>query len=435
MMKKMKKMFSLQAALCILCAWVFLQFSCAGQPETMEPEEFPESAESAETGVFEETVPLDREALDIFDHPDPGDLVFISSPFPSLTAAPGIGNITRESRDRGSLLSSSEREALSASFRGAYIDGILRGVPLSGVLGGDLVHGWPENNPSGWVQNWQTTEAKPNSWGIPSIILAVQNIEIAREMAQDRVFIVQGGVLDFYGKSAGMGGANGDTGYGSPRGEEFFYNGSIAQRFDLGIIIVDGNGQGTFVPGVPPSEGIAPPPEVGTFTSPPASYGDRVRDAFLTAWKMALDRNIEAMVPDGSGTYVSFSTDPFGFPDSGAKGIYVQTFNQRTALLVLIDTDALPLHARFIMPPFLDILLFPENYSPRDSKGLSALNVNFSGGDSFIRQLMRGFALYGLPLTDPLPGNPGDRNSSAYREEAQRFTRGWLAGSAKKVFE
>jgi hypothetical protein len=420
-----KKLFSLILSLFFLPGCVFLQFSCAGKPAAVEIEE------RAETAKLDEDVPdWAGETLDTFEHPQPGDLIFIASSLPSLSAAPGVGNITRESRDRGSRLNTTEKEALSASFRSAYIDSILRGQPLMGVLGGDLVHSWPENDPSGWVQNWQTSDAKPNSWGIPSLILAVQNMEIEREMAQNRVFTVQGGVLDFYGKSAGVGGANGDMGYGSPRGEEFFYNGSTAQRFDLGIIIAGGNGKGAFVQEAPPSEGIIPPPEVGVFSSPPQSYNQGIRDAFLTAWKMALDRNIEAMIPDGPGVYAPFSNDPFGFPaPAEAHGVYIQTFNGRTALLVLIDTAALPLHARFIMQPFLDVLLNPDDYSLPGSEGIVPLNVDSSGGDAFTRRLLKGFALYGLPLTDPLPGGPG--RDSAYREEAQRFTRGWLAGSAK----
>jgi hypothetical protein len=435
-----KKNAAPHAVFLLLLMWTFPLFSCAGKPEIIQERE---PLEPAETPVEQADEDTESVVPDFFEPPEPGDTVFIASTLPPLTAAPGVGSITRERRDRASGLSGAEKEALSASFRDAYIDSILKGLPLAGVLGGDLVHSWPEDAPSGWVQNWQTAEPRPNSWGIPSLILAVQNIEIAREMAQDRVCIVQGGMLDFYGKSAGLGGANGDTGYGSPRGDEFLYNGGTAQRFELGVIAVDENGKSTFLPGTPPSEGVSPPPEVGMFASPSPGYGGRERDAFLTAWKMALDKNIEAeavsaaMVPDGPGVYVSFSpvsaVGLFGLPPSvSAKGLYVQTFNQKTAFLVLIDTEDLPFHARLLTPPFLDILLSPEGYPIPGSGDLPAPDADFSGYDDFTRRLMKGFALYGLPLTDPLSSLPGD---AAYRNGAQRFTRGWLAGSPKPAVQ
>jgi hypothetical protein len=431
----LKKTVSFLMVSFLLFGWVFLCFSCAGKPDIVP--ELVEPEKPVEIPADQADQDGEMPAGTFFESLEPEDIVFISSTLPPLTAAPGVGNITRESRDMASGLSGPEKEALSASFRNAYIDGILKGLPLAGVLGGDLVHSWPENDPSGWVQNWQTAEPRPNSWGIPSLILAVQNIDIAREMAQNRVCIVQGGILDFYGKSAGLGGANGDTGYGSPRGEEFFYNDGMAQRFELGVIVVDGDGKGAFLPGVPPSEGVNPPSEVGVVASPPPGYGSRVRDAFLTAWKMALDRSVgadsAAMVPDGPGIYVSFSSlsasgaDFFGLPSSvRARGLYVQSFNQQTALLVLIDTEGLPFHARLVTPPLLDVLLSPENLVP-GSEALPTPEADFSDSGAFIHQLMKGFTRYGLPLTDPLPGIPGD---GAYRKGAQRFSRGWLAGSA-----
>jgi hypothetical protein len=429
--KSMMNRYKASAALFLLFfAGAFLSFSCKGSPPPIEiTQPVGESPEPEWEGA----------QSDNLEHPGPNDLYFTAAFVPSLSAAPGVGNVTKERRDRGSALEANERGALSDSFKASYIDGILRGQPITGVLGGDQVHGWPENSPSGWVQNWQTSEPKPNSWGIPSIILAVQSIEILTEMAQDRVFMVQGGVLDYYGKSLGLGGANGDRGYGSPRGEEFYYNGSIAQRFEQGLIVVDWQGTGAFLPGPPPSDGLEAPSEVGVFSPSPSSYTNTVRDAFLTAWKMALDRNIEAMVPDGEGIYISFSNDPWGIPGNTVKGLYIQTFNKRACLLALPDTPALPRHARFIASPFLDALLFPDDYPLPGGEGLEALGIHFPGGgadthnadaqSAFANRLMKGLALYGLPLSDPLPRRQDD--PSKPWQEAQRFSRGWLAGSPK----
>jgi hypothetical protein len=408
--------YKVRAALFLLIGGTFFSFSCKGNP--------PPAGISAPDTEGLGRADWESAQGDSLEHPGPNDLNYTSASMPALSAAPGVGVVTMERRDRGSALSASEREALADSFKSAYVDGILRGQPITGVLGGDQVHGWPENSPSGWVQNWQTSEPKNNSWGIPSIILAVQSIEILTEMAQDRVFMVQGGVLDYYGKSSGIGGANGDRGYGSPRGEEFYYNGSIAQRFEQGLILVDWEGKGSFFPEPPPSDGLEAPDAVGAFSSFPPSYHDAVRDAFLTAWKMALDRNIETMVPDGKGIYLPFSNNPWGIPGGAVRGLYIQTFNKRTCLLVLPDTLALPRHARFITAPFLDALLFPDDPLP-GSEGLEGLNINFSGGDEFFKRFMRGIALYGLPLSDPLPKRQDDPSRPWL--ETQRFSRGWLA--------
>jgi hypothetical protein len=436
-----KKRVSPHAVFFLLFMWMLPLFSCAGKPEIVEEKREEIAAEIPAEPAAPPVKQADGESgvPDFSEPSEAGDMVFIASSLPPLTPAPGVGNITRELRDKASGLSGAEKEALSASFRGAYIDGILRGLPLAGVLGGDLVHSWPENDPSAWVQNWRITEPRSNSWGISLLILAVRNINIAGEMEQNRVRIIQGGVLDFYGKSEGRGGANGDAGYGSPRGDEFLYNGGTAQRFELGVIVVDENGKASFLPGAPPSEDVNPPSEVGVFASPPPGNDGRERDAFLAAWKMALDRTIEAgeipaaMVPDGTGTYVSFSAvsaaESFGLPPSvRAKGLYTQTFNQKTALLVLIDTDDLPCRARLVLPPFLDILLSPETRPVSGSGGLPAPDADFPDCDDFTRRLMKGFTRYGLPLTDPLPGLPDD---TAYQREAQRFTRGWLAVPAR----
>jgi hypothetical protein len=406
-----------------LLAAHFLWFSCAGKPAVEEPEQ--ESGQLPQQEAFpgEEPAGLTE---DFLSHPGPGDLIFLPASFPALMPAPGVGVVSRERR--GASLTSGERAALQDSFRAAYVDGLLRGLPLEGVLGGDQVHGWPETNPSGWVQNWRSARPVSNSWGISSLILAVQGVEIQKEMAQDRVFIVDGEILNYYGVSSGLGGANGDMGYGSPRGEKFAYNDGIAQRFDLGLIVIDQEGQGSFLPGEPPSAGLSPPPETGVFPGAPQADAEQVRDAFFTAWKMALDRNIETMVPDGPGRYLSLSgafLDPAS-PESGeVKGVYIQTFNRRSALLILIESPVLPFHVRFITSPFLELLLFPERYSLQGSESLSPVDLTFRGEDDFARRLMGGIAFYGFPLTDPLPYKTEGDSSW---QETQRFSTGFISG-------
>jgi hypothetical protein len=262
-----------------------------------------------------------------------------------------------------------------------------------------------------------------NSWGLPSLILAVQGIEIAQEMAQGRVFVVDGEILNYYGTSAGLGGANGNIGYGSPRGEKFFHDRGIAQRFEYGLIVIDEQGQGSFLPGAPPSRDAETPPDLGHF--PGASENGKVRDAFLTAWIMALDRGID-MVPDGPGQYLPSQNG--ASQDAGRlKGLYIQTFNNRTVLLILPDAPGIPSHARFLGAPFLEAFLSAGGYPLPGAEALAPGETESGGGDGFTRQLIGGISLYGFPLTDPIPYRAG---GDLPWQETQRFSRGWLRQQA-----
>jgi hypothetical protein len=178
--------------------------------------------------------------------------------FPVFEAAPGAGIFTQDPRDPALKLDAEERERISLSFRRAYAEALSRGLPLEGVLGGDRVHAWPADSPLAWVQNWKSAESYPNSWGLPGLVLAIRGIE-AKE-----VFIVRGPILDAYGKSGGIGGANGVAGYGPPLSDEFPYDGEndspdaargIAQCFGKGLIKVDASGQAAFIPREPPASG------------------------------------------------------------------------------------------------------------------------------------------------------------------------------------
>jgi len=349
-------------------------------------------------------------------------MFFTPAAFPSIVVPPGVGRITTDLRDIAATLSAAERDALSASFKAAYINGIFREAPLAGVLGGDSVHGWPLGGPSAWVQNWRTLAPANNSWGIPELLLAIRGFREERETSAGRVFLVHGQMLDKYGRSAGVNGANGSAGYGSPRGYEFLHNGKKAQRFDLGLITIDREGRGAFFPESPPSLGLEPPAALGVF----ADAAGHVRPAFITAWKMALDRGIEAMIPDGPGQYFAFLDSAWDFPGADTlSGIYIQTFNERTILLVLPDSPVLPPYPRFMASPFLEVLLSASWHTLPGGELLSPLDINFSADEAFYRAFMRGLAMYGIPLTDPMPIG-GDENDPASWREGMRFSRGWL---------
>lgn len=417
---KSKTIFFLPAIAATAAAVAALWFSCAGAP-------IPESGAGDPGGVLIE----DEDLLgDGFYPPDanphaiiqasPSELIFLPGAFPSLEIAHGIGFITMDSRDLAVSLDNLEKTALTGTYRRAYADYLLRNAPLDGVLGGDLVHSWPSGDPSGWVQNWRSSAPEINSFGLPSLILAISGA------ASSRVFLVQGGIMDYYGRSAGVNGANGKMGYGAPRGYEFFSDGRIAQRFDLGLISVDMAGKGSFYPEDPPSLEFSPSRDIGVFAGIPPR-GD-ISAAFIEACEMALDQGISAMEPDGQGQYIAFSGGSWDIPGGETlKGVFFQSFNRRSILLVLPDSPLLPPYPRYIAPPFIDLLLRAGDYRILGTDGLKALDIKFGGGDALARSLMAGLSYYGIPLTDPVAVKGGEASSSPW-QAAQRFSRGWLVG-------
>ena len=364
------------------------------------------------------------------------ELVFLPEAFPSLEVPQGVGIFTRDSRDRSFALSEGERTAISEAYRNAYLDFLWRGLPLAGVLGGDLVHGWPDYEPMGWVQNWRSSAPEANSWGIPELVLAIRGM-MQEGISGNRVFIIEGRILDLYGRSAGVNGANGGMGYGSHRGYEFLQEGRIAQRFDLGLFSVDREGKGSFYPEDPPSLGEGTPSDTGIFQGSPSNTastglnGGDVQSSFIAARNMALDQGIITMTPDGPGQYLDLNENTRIFTGGGSRapeinGLYIQSFNRRSIVLVLPDSSLLPPFPRIIASPFLDALLSPPVEPLPEGESLTPLDINFNGGDDLARALMRGFALYGIPLSDPvvLKGE-----GTAQWQLAQRFSRGWLRGN------
>ena len=403
------KYFQRGIPLFVLCAFaVSIWISCATAPAA-PPHIVQEDEQELRFSVGDEYYP-------------PPEMIFIPAEFPSFVLPPGLGMITTSGLDRAAALSETGRAELSDSFRAAYISSRFRQAPLAGVLGGDFVHNWPSVNPSAWVQNWHSSAPQANSWGLPSLVLAVRGFGNAQEANAGRVFIIQGKLLNQYGISGGINSANGIVGYGSPRGYEFLHDGKLAQRFDFGLITVNQEGKGAFFPEPPPSLEFSPPPELGVFVDAPSSPRN-VRADFIKAWKMALDRGIKTMIPDGPGQYLAFVDSTWDFPDGQAlTGLYVQTFNDRTILLVLPASPLLPPYPRFIASPILESLLSAPRHVLSGAEDLTHQDITIDGADGFFRALVRGLALYGIPLTDPMP-LPGEEGSW---REAQRFSRGWL---------
>ena len=386
----------------------------------------------------------------------PPSLRFVPAPLFGIRPAPGVGLVTREQRDLGGTLAEGDRDRLSACFRDAYTEGLLRDLPLEGVFGGDMVHGWPAPAPLAWVQNWRSGEGVPNSWAVPSLVLA------ARGLSHDRVFVVQGRILDAYGRSAGRGRANGVFGYGAPRGGEFFCQGGVAQRFDYGLIKIDAGGT-VFIEEAPPSTLVETPEIPG---------GDQeIRERFRSAWKTAVDQNYPPLPPDTDLVHIDFGSDPWIITAESRDGseivitlrrIWYQGYAGGQALMLLADAPELPPYPRLLVTPWLNAFLAAPGKRLPGAESLDSVQPPDyrSGGDTnFARSLLDSIAFYGIPLSDNVPltetaagEGPAGREAAAETAvtgetaaperngaavfgyyEAQRFSKGWmrLSGEAE----
>lgn len=268
------------------------------------------------------------------------------------------------------------RAALSAAFREAYAEAVLRGVAMTGALGGDFLHFWappPRSRADGsassgaYAQNWRAVSARPNSWGLPNLVLACAPLAGSvpgGEPAGGRAFVVRGAILDAYGKGAGSGGANGIAGYGAPLTDEFAYEGGIAQRFEFGLLIEGPDGAVSFRSEPAPSA-TGVPAGVGAAAAGSA-FGARERNAFRAAWAAAVDSGFSFAESDGPAAL-----------EAGAWGsAWIQRFGADSWALAL---PARPGSRAYPIAPAVMDALRKEPGAPLD------------------------FGEFGLPLTAPYP--------------------------------
>jgi hypothetical protein len=297
---------------------------------------------------------------------------------------------------------------------------------------------------------------------------------------------VQGGILDAYGQSAGLMGANGAAGYGAPLGNEFVYQGGIAQRFDFGLIAEDAEGRFVFSAGDAPSRTNPVPENTGLFES--GDTAARIRDAFQSAWRTEIDRGLSPLEPDTPLFYVDFGDSPWVLPfdavedsgnirygvpaadaaesgedllsaiadfstgqdgnpetpeDSGSpgqgslviRGLYCQAFGEGRALFILADafmelTDEnaktileLPFRPRLVDRPFLEALLGAKR---QRLAGAASLQPRAFPADWRNKNSLARALLEGIAVYGlPLAG-PQPRGEGETLFEAQRFSRGWM---------
>jgi hypothetical protein len=370
------------------------------------------------TGCHSPAVLVDEpEFMKIFDpggREFPQDFRFQPEPVPVFDIPPDVGTLSEyPSVDSG--------DPVALAFREAYAEALFRGLPLEGVLGGDRVHFWPSDNSQGRIQNWTSGAGEANSWGFPGLVLAIGgNPDEAY-----RVHTVSGRILDRYGRSPGANIENGAAGYGYPAGEVFFRDGAAVQYFSKGSIVVDKAGT-VFIPSAGPDPaGTDPePPERENFSDD--GLAADIAGAFSAAVQAVFGAE-SAKRSDGPVVSVVFS-EPWIIPgpDIPVSGIYVKSYDAGESIFVYVDAPALPKRARFLTGSFLTVVL-------RSGKRISGAenetpSAPVSGaGSPYIRALLEGFSLYGVPLSDRLPlavepAKPG----FAMFQEAQRFSKGWI---------
>ncbi|MDR0553994.1 MAG: hypothetical protein LBG76_04250 [Treponema sp.] len=431
-------------SLLFACSAALLLGACAGlkQPPDPAPPSFAGADGDSETaGRLPEPDGFNRRNYAV-----PEGFRFIPAALPALEYPPGVGQPEAS-------VPEAEKSPMTESFQNAYIEGLLQGIPLAGVLGGDLVHRWPPRDPVSWVQNWRHTGPETaNSWGIPSLVLAIcaggnfADGSFAGGSFVDgegETALVHGPILDFYGKSKGIGGANGAAGYGAPRGNVFFQDGGIAQAFDYGLILIAQEGA-SFIPW----ERLAAHPDGGDVNyviSPEIPAGIRgrgegeegafrraFRRAFRDAWRReAARRQGQSRIPpeaDGPPEYIPWDgrlLSEEGEPAS-VEGVYLQYFDNAQTVFAALDAPALPFTVRVIRAPFLDALVaagvLPGLEAPEPPNLPDTLPTLYRSG--FTGALLEGFSRYGFPLTDALP-----RAGEDSWVEAQRFSRGWITGT------
>ncbi|MDR2802784.1 MAG: hypothetical protein LBB22_00655 [Treponema sp.] len=304
-----------------------------------------------------------------------------------------------------------DRDAhLRILFRSAYARALMRDMPLLGVLGIDRVHLWPENSRLTWVQNWRGTVSHFNSWGVAGLVLAVMNI------TADKVFTVSGEILDVYGKTSSYGGSNGVVGYGQPLTDDFFlkltdYTMPVhAQRFEKGLIYVDGMGKSVFIAGKVPASLMENDKIVGFYDTSDIKLKEKLKFTFEKALETLVNQYERDIKADGPIDFLDFDGKiwviEMGYHTFSLSGIYVQSCDGGLFIVMLPapamgEAEAAALEfsifeeARTIASPFSGII--SESIRIPSASGLAPYPLkNYAE----IPEHLKSFALYGIPLTD-----------------------------------
>jgi hypothetical protein len=260
------------------------------------------------------------------------------------------------------------------------------------------------------VQNWRGAVSHFNSWGVDGLVLAIMNTEA------DKVFTVGGEILDVYGKTSSYSGANGVAGYGQPLTDDFMlkltdYTMPVhAQRFENGLIYVDGMGKSVFIAGKAPTGLVEIDKMTGFYDTNDIKLKQKLKFTFEKALETLINQYEQDIKADGPIQFLDFNGEHWNikieFHTFSLSGAYVQSYEGGLFIVTLPaqtigDAEAAPLdfsifeEARTIAAPFSGII--SGGIRIPSASGLEPPPLkNYAE----VPDLLKSLALYGIPLTD-----------------------------------
>ena len=367
----------------------------------------------------------------------PEELSFIFQALPDITIPSGVGMTSDIPAEDAAIYNT----VLENAFKEAYLQALFQGLELTGIMGSDYANPWPRNEPLSWIQNWLITENSQdnmtNSWGIPNLVLALGRYynPSGREINNTMIFTVSGIILDMYGRSAGYNRANGVVGYGYPLEDVYFFRGAAVQRFNRGRMIINREGSRfSFQADIMNSLLVNLNPEEKNRQFGGNNIPEEVTNAFAHSWAFIFSE--QDGESDSPLIRVAFSRPWIiyaGLEQIIINGFYYKSYNRGNDILVLTDSPQLPRRAYYLGGSILQLIL-----SRRRLPGILMERPlgSAAGSGGLGRSLAEGFAIYGPPLSNPLPRlNESEENSQALFQEAQRFARGWIINRTGSTYE
>jgi hypothetical protein len=230
----------------------------------------------------------------------------------------------------------------------------------------------------------------------------------------------------------------------------YFSNGAAVQRFGRGRMIISKEGNRfSFEDDLFEStlENLNGEDMIREFGG--KNISQAIINAFAYAWAFTFSE--KEGIRDGPVNRVSFSKPwimEAGAEKIAVNGFYYKSYNKARDVLVLLVSEQLPLRVHRLSGPVLQTILLGKKLPGLKTEK----RMGGSSGSGLGSSLANGFALYGPPLSDPLPlpaekirellsGESRHSGSAEYTGtehteplvipdvlflEAQRFARGWI---------
>ncbi|MFQ3548024.1 MAG: hypothetical protein SNJ56_06770, partial [Termitinemataceae bacterium] len=289
-------------------------------------------------------------------------ILYIPLPLPKVDIPPEIGEINDNPKDPLSKQGKKDIERIQGYFHRAYLEALLAGIPLAGVLGADRVHTWTQRTVkkseiSTLVQNWKSPVVQPNGFGLPNLLLAMYQEHKDVQKPQDtvgQVVLIGAPLLFAYSQAGGIGRAGALAGYGYPLAAPVVVSTGGSTVFALlcsqGLLTARWDSDGMVVyrfwEHQDPLPDLPIPPAVGQFANGDQDpvFGTSWRRALYSVWTAVLV-SVMAQNVDLAGADSGSSMDvrerilrgQWGNPDGPVlrgKAFAVQTFDNTAWALV-----------------------------------------------------------------------------------------------------